>query len=872
MTAAPTGSGQPSTAGSYSVREILDRYESEEDEFLRELEDMRASLQNSEQEDEVVPQDPAPILSVLCSLVDEIGSLRTENRRLKTRLAPPPSRSKNVVQRVSAIFDAHTNIFPRLRRSAHAEIRTGARERLTTPPRKDPLTTSSISTDFSQGSGRTRAPPLVEPELSESDVEDNYRKVERRNRRTAVRRCDMSMSECTSPSSASSSRDPSEAMTSSRSSFLELIGFRKRNVAVSATSLLPPAKPILKKRKRRVSEDEANGLYSNIENSNHRQRQAAKPPRPVSYYPIEDSDDSDNLRTKRKATSFLNVHNNYEHPDSLLRVDRETRLRHEKENLEAEIEELKMRNQRLVEQLREKSVQFSKLQFHAQKLDEQIEALSQRCALSAAMDKLTLDERIIRGSLAALEKVESRLRQFQNQVQSIKLDAANIQQKTLNNLAQERSAHQACLERLENLQRENFALMQSRYLESGCDDAVWQRKIDALPSYETLYSFTQNAVRKYSDLKWTLLDREREAGRAELDLIAAQSSLLVTHAQNERLRIKMGENRPRRPASFHGEDLMNRMAKRDMNFFLPFRLQGSRIENSRRIMSKKSIDCEKDLESEFLAMFKIGRNAPPTNTQERPYATSRIEYMMREMSNNNKSRKVVPPPPYVRDKSRNSSSRPMSMVEVEEQRRLRRFEESRRSIKVVRQPSMDSYSQRPIDTGQMPTSSLQDLPFQSPTSTPMTIRKFPDKPPQHRAYDQLPDIHRVERVRKLERGYSMDNHDRPYTDDVRRVNNERKREEMRAPSGDAERRPSRIQRSQPVHVTRIKPPSQLAAQRKVKTLEPRVESRLPERHPVMEILDPPRPVCSPPPCPPTSRLPKPDKKSWLDKIRNIKRT
>ncbi|KIH43898.1 hypothetical protein ANCDUO_26089 [Ancylostoma duodenale] len=138
---------------------------------------MRASLQNSEQEDEVVPQDPAPILSVLCSLVDEIGSLRTENRRLKTRLAPPPSRSKNVVQRVSAIFDAHTNIFPRLRRSAHAEIRTGARERLTTPPRKDPLTTSSISTDFSQGSGRTRAPPLVEPELSESDVEDNYRKV-----------------------------------------------------------------------------------------------------------------------------------------------------------------------------------------------------------------------------------------------------------------------------------------------------------------------------------------------------------------------------------------------------------------------------------------------------------------------------------------------------------------------------------------------------------------------------------------------------------------------------------------------------------------------------------------------------------------------
>lgn len=45
-----------------------------------------------------------------------------------------------------------------------------------------------------------------------------------------------------------------------------------------------------------------------------------------------------------------------------------------------------------------------------------------------------------------------------------------------------------------------------------------------------------------------------------------------------------------------------------MNFFLPFRLQGSRIENSRRIMSKKSIDCDKDLESEFFAIFGNGRS------------------------------------------------------------------------------------------------------------------------------------------------------------------------------------------------------------------------------------------------------------------------
>ncbi|VDO38370.1 unnamed protein product [Haemonchus placei] len=501
----------------------------------------------------------------MCSLVDEIGSLRTENRRLKIRLAPQPSRSKNVVQRVSAIFDSHTSIFPRLRRAAHAEIRTGARERLSTPPRK-----------VSKYAIKSRIWYSLSKQLQ---------------LRQSVRRCDMSMSECTSPSSASSSRDPSE------------------------------------------------------------------PPRPVSYYPVEDSDDSDNLRTKRKATSFLNVHNKFaENTENLLRVERETRLRHDKENLQAEIEELKMRNQRLVEQLREKSAQFSKLQFHAQKLDEQIETLTRRCALNSALERMTLDERFARGTLMTMEKV-------------IFMKAL-----TMNTIAHERSAHQACLDRLEDLQRENFALMQSRYLESGCDDSVWQRKIDALPAYEALYSFAQHAVRRYSDLRWMLLEREREANRAELDLIAAQSSLLVTHAQNERFRIKLGEKRPKRPASFHGEDLSNRL--RDMNFFLPFKMQGSRVENSRRILNKKSTDQEKDLESEFFAIFGAGRSEALVSHVAIDDQWSFIEILRSGCG-----------PLY-------GKAQGYHLVEVEEQRRSRRFEETRRSIKVRRQPSMEGYSQR----------------------------------------------------------------------------------------------------------------------------------------------------------------------------------
>ncbi|KAE9418779.1 hypothetical protein Angca_001746, partial [Angiostrongylus cantonensis] len=177
----------------------------------------------------------------------------------------------------------------------------------------------------------------------------------------------------------------------------------------------------------------------------------------------------------------------------------------------------------------------------------------------------------------------------------------------MNNLTNERNAHNACLERLEELQREHFALVQSRYLESGCNDNLWKRKIDALPSYETLYGFTQEVLKRYADLKWSLLDKDHEMSRAELDLIAAQSSLLVTHAQNERLRMKLGENRRRRPSSFHGEDLLDRVVKRNMNFFLPFKLQGSRIENSRRIINEKPIDHEKDLEIEFHNMFGDGR-------------------------------------------------------------------------------------------------------------------------------------------------------------------------------------------------------------------------------------------------------------------------
>lgn len=164
--------------------------------------------------------------AVLCSLVDEIGSLRNENLRLKTRLVPAPRNTKNVVQRMSAMLEHRgSSIFPKLRRanrsSESMEIRNGARERLSTPPRKE--TSNSMNTSSDVSYGRNRAPPIVRPEQSDSEIDEQIFDDDDHRSRDTTRRCDSvnvprhqndnSTSACTSPSSASSSRDPSETMS-----------------------------------------------------------------------------------------------------------------------------------------------------------------------------------------------------------------------------------------------------------------------------------------------------------------------------------------------------------------------------------------------------------------------------------------------------------------------------------------------------------------------------------------------------------------------------------------------------------------------------------------------------------------------------------
>lgn len=72
-------------------------------------------------------------------------------------------------------------------------------------------------------------------------------------------------------------------------------------------------------------------------------------------------------------------------------------------------------------------------------------------------------------------------------------------------------------------------------------------------------------------LRSSLVEKTTILSRVDLELIQAQSSLLITHAQIERQKVMLqlmdnngqrqcGHNRlPRRPFSYHGDDLLDRL-------------------------------------------------------------------------------------------------------------------------------------------------------------------------------------------------------------------------------------------------------------------------------------------------------------------------
>uniref|UniRef100_A0A1I8ADK8 t-SNARE coiled-coil homology domain-containing protein n=1 Tax=Steinernema glaseri TaxID=37863 RepID=A0A1I8ADK8_9BILA len=489
-----------------------------------------------------------------------------------------------------------------------------------------------------------------------------------------VRRSEFSsVSDHTSPSS--SSVEPID-MTASRSSFLEFIGLRRKkdNDSVTMRSDSPGdcffPRVVLKKRKRKISESDsiasggekvvlkedrrksasltvsARGTYSiesclNVDDDKkgknysflrNRGSTDKKQHRLSHYFPSDKDDDRTKKKTRPKSAVYLD-------PDQLSHLNkplsskknrvgfssrdtsedsyafgREEHLSNENAELKEELAMLRNRNSRLISQLKEKSAQQSHTHTQMTKLQLQMEAMRKRCELNESLDRLSLNNRLIIGPESVIDKVEDRLRHLETDVQNAKAEATKNHHVTINACVKDQNSYQSCLEQVERLQRENFSLLQMHAAEMATHDKAIRQKLDLMPSYDALYSFTMGMVRKLGQLRNSLIDKSNQICRSDLELMNTQSSLLITHAQVERLRLQlhMLHNKSRkRPASYHGEDLLERLTKPELNFLLPFKLHASRLEQQHKCasfnMDSLVENNEQSIETEFLRLFDYAR-------------------------------------------------------------------------------------------------------------------------------------------------------------------------------------------------------------------------------------------------------------------------
>ncbi|EFO21931.2 hypothetical protein LOAG_06552 [Loa loa] len=652
------------------------RYECEEEEFLRELEGIQGQIP----ERTSVCED-VPVLGALCSLVGEISKLRRENKALRYQLNVAVEPKRSVVHRVSAILEGRSNIIPKImgRRAFHqCEIRNGARERLSTPPHK-----ANISSDVSDPLRTTLtptrqipAPPIVLPEMSDSDVEHsiftevalpNYGNGnnEVRGSRAIMSRSKVSsVSERTSPSSASS-RDHSENMTTSRSGFFEIIGLKKKKEkSIESKKETITCKVILKKRKRKISEsssvhssenntrsdkwslsstasknslttanksafDESNGNKQSLLQApkqyhiqrQHKEQENKKCSHDKNSTTVsEESDDDYHERSSgtpksifcpgfngSRSTAQRNRFSNRGISDNQAIHD-------ENETIRNELVMTRNRNNRLIEQLREKSMEQSKLRTQMSTLQKQIGILRNRCRLNEALEKLSMNDRVITRATAAIDNVEEKLKNFDDKVQAMKAEMMKNGQAIINQSFREQNAYQSCLEHIERLQRDNFSMLQDKGSNIGSHDQRICQLLEIMPSYDALYSFTISIVRKLGQLRASYIEKNIYANRSDFEVMHAQSSLLIIHAQLERLKLQLYEatkRRSTRPASYHGEDLLQKIINPQMNFLLPFKLHGGRIRKHRRsdscAMESEIEKNEQSIENEFLRLFDYAR-------------------------------------------------------------------------------------------------------------------------------------------------------------------------------------------------------------------------------------------------------------------------
>uniref|UniRef100_A0A0M3J5T5 Uncharacterized protein n=1 Tax=Anisakis simplex TaxID=6269 RepID=A0A0M3J5T5_ANISI len=206
-------------------------------------------------------------------------------------------------------------------------------------------------------------------------------------------------------------------------------------------------------------------------------------------------------------------------------------------------------------------------------------------------------------------------------------------------------------------------------------------------------------------LRTSLIDKAAHASRADLELLQAQSSLLITHAQIERMRLQLcgvTNKNPSRPVSYHGEDLLERMIKPKLNFLLPFKLHGQRVDKHRRSetqnMEAEVEKNEQNIETEFLRLFDYARclsRICEVNDDAGEYqqinapSNYRVSQLKNKESHNVAGagerghvlrNGIYRTPILTRDRSNVYNNRPISLVENPERRlngtgNMRRFDE-----------------------------------------------------------------------------------------------------------------------------------------------------------------------------------------------------
>ncbi|VDK83753.1 unnamed protein product [Onchocerca ochengi] len=436
----------------------------------------------------------------------------------------------------------------------------------------------------------------------------------------------------------------------------------------------------------------------------------------------------------------------------------------ENETMRNELIMIKNRNNRLIEQLREKSMEHSKLTTQMSILQKQIGILRNRCRLNEALEKLSINDRMITRATATIDNVEKKLKIFDDKLQAVKAEMMKNSQAIINQSFREQNAYQSCLEHIERLQRDNFSMLQDKGSDIGSHDQRIRQLLEIMPSYDALYSFTISIVRKLGQLRASYIEKNIYANRSDFEVMSAQSSLLLIHAQLERLKLQLYEatkRRPSRPASYHGEDLLQKTIEPQMNFLLPFKLHGSRIRKHRRsdscIMESEVEKNEQSIENEFLRLFDyalclsriseftginnahlertgISNSSPYTrddlqSTTVIPQQATPIQH--REQLLGNSAHKI-----YISRRNRKTqpAGRPISLIEIEDRTLTagniphfgdciaKKIENSGKSSPLLNLHPLINY-----DHPRSIVSSLQDVRnnmIRSPSSTPIMSRRI----------------------------------------------------------------------------------------------------------------------------------------------------